>query len=950
MKTKFFLIACLCAAMPLAAQVRIHGFVLDADSNAVAGASVRIPGLDSKLSNTDGYFEFRMAKEMAEEYFLKAGSDLFVEVQKEGMVLLEPPDGFLRLPRNADYQKPHTILLAQKGSLALLRSARMLEYVFRQRLNASIESKEKEFARQLEMEKAAARLGLSEAELTTAVDQYKESLRSSDDLNLRGLAALDDANAAATYEVRDTKLTEARKSFLEAERKDRRTVHEGRAAEKRLPEIWFNLGQTYFSEARYHSAAYYFNKADSAAPGNTEHMNMLGRALGELARYDEALATYQLALAIDTTQHGRNHPNVAMRLNNIGGVLHFKGDYSGALEKLTEALTIDKNYFGRSHPRAATDLNNIGEVLKAKGDYSGALEKYNEALTILSNAFGETHPNISKILNNIAEVLISQGDYMGALEKYSEALTTDELYFGRTHPNVATDLNNIAAVLHSQGDYAGALEKYYKALTIYEQAFGRMHPNAGTVLNNIGEVLQAKGDYGGALEKYNEALTICENAFGRTHPNVATVLNNIAVVLHFKGDYSGALEKLTEALAIHKNYFGHNHPGVATDLNNIGGVLEAKGDYGGALEKYNEALTILRNAFGDTHPNIAKILNNIAGVLISQGDYMGALEKSSEALTIDELYFGRTHPNVATDLNNIGGVLESQGNYAGALEKYGEALTIDELYFGRTHPNVATDLNNIGGVLESQGNYAGALEKYGEALTIDELYFGRNHPQVAIRLNNIGEVLRAKGDYAGALEKYNEALTILTKFLGPDHPNTQNVRENMQQAWWQSLSETERLHYQTQFYLLHLNDATTGKADSLRLALLNQIGAGYIKQQKPDSALIYLKQALPLAEKSNNLGQQGMVFNNLGSAHKSLQDWVEAQRWLEKSIAHNRALLDDSAVVLAYSYFHLAGVYHAQSQPDSARFYAQKSLALCEHHALAELQEKVRVLLGKVGE
>jgi tetratricopeptide (TPR) repeat protein len=87
------------------------------------------------------------------------------------------------------------------------------------------------------------------------------------------------------------------------------------------------------------------------------------------------------------------------------------------------------------------------------------------------------------------------------------------------------------------------------------------------------------------------------------------------------------------------------------------------------------------------------------------------------------------------------------------------------------------------------------------------------------------------------------------------------------------------------------------------------------------------------------------IFFNLGSANKLKQDWPQARQWLEKSFSHNRKTQGDSAAVLAYTYFHLAGVAQAEGQTDLSREYAQKSLTLAERHKLAELRAEAEALL-----
>ncbi len=125
---------------------------------------------------------------------------------------------------------------------------------------------------------------------------------------------------------------------------------------------------------------------------------------------------------------------------------------------------------------------------------------------------------------------------------------------------------------------------------------------------------------------------------------------------------------------------------------------------------------------------------------------------------------------------------------------------------------------------------------------------------------------------------------------------------------------------------------------------------GYVKQAKGDSALSYLEQALPLAQQLQEEEALGNILNYLGSAHKVLRDWPKAEQYLQQSIAHNRAVQGDSAQVLGYSYFHLAGVSQAQNQSHKAKEYAGLSHALVKQHQLEELQKEVEALLRELEE
>ncbi len=737
------------SALPVFSQIPIRGYVVDGDSNAVPFAQVRFPGLSREaiVTNPQGYFEYHPSAQKAKDYFLKGGVDLFMTVEKEGMVPLDPPDGKIRLPHNADIQPHFRFVMVKKGSPLLARSERMLNYILRQKIQAAIEVKEQELSRRDVLAEEAQRLGVAKETLLTAVAEYKDRLRTSTDLNLRGLAALDDANEATEFKFRQQKLDRAEVNFREAKRKDELAVREGEAAQKRLPEIYYNLGLTLFAKARYDSAAVYFAKANIAAPRDAEKLNMLGVAWRELAQYERSLQSYQRALEIDTTAHGRNHPNVARELNNIADVLHSKGDYAGALEKYNQALRIDETYFSHSHPNVAIRLNNIAQVLADKGDYERALEKYNEALRIFEVYFDRNHPNVATVLNNIGLLLKAQGKYAEALEKYNMALRIVVASFGQNHPAVASKLNNIGEVLRAQGKYADAMEKYNEALHIDEACFGRNHPRVARKLNNIALVLLAQRNFDGALQKYNEALRINEACFGRNHPEVATLLNNIAGVLELKGDADGAFIKYQEALAINEQFWGRNHPDVAINLSGIARVLESKGDHAGSLAKLREALAINIKYFGHNHPNVAKRLHDIAFVLEKQGHFKEAVAKYDSALKIFETFLGADHPNTQTVRKN------RERAFIASLppQQQWPIRTQQQLAILRKPPrplSAADSLqlcNGIGVGYNKQGKGDSALYYLHQALQIAERL--RDQEMVGTLYNNLGSANKLKEDW-----------------------------------------------------------------------------------------------------------------------------------------------------------------------------------------------------------
>ncbi len=125
-----------------------------------------------------------------------------------------------------------------------------------------------------------------------------------------------------------------------------------------MPESYYQLGNTFSSEARYDSAQVYLLKAVALKAGQPDMLNRLGQMQDELALYEEALRTTIMPLKLNPAAAQRDSAGIAIRLNNIGGVLHSKGKYA-ASAKYEQALRIDRQVFGESHPIVAIRLNNI---------------------------------------------------------------------------------------------------------------------------------------------------------------------------------------------------------------------------------------------------------------------------------------------------------------------------------------------------------------------------------------------------------------------------------------------------------------------------------------------------------------------------------------------------------------------------------------------------------------
>jgi Tfp pilus assembly protein PilF len=130
-------------------------------------------------------------------------------------------------------------------------------------------------------------------------------------------------------------------------------------------------------------------------------LNQVGSYLQKRAQFAEARKQFERAIAIDEAAYGKDHPTVAIDVNNLGLVLRDLGDLNGAKTNYERALKIDEATYGKDHPTVAIDVNNLGSVLQDLGDLDGAKTNFERALRIFRQFLGDEHPNTRLVKRNL---------------------------------------------------------------------------------------------------------------------------------------------------------------------------------------------------------------------------------------------------------------------------------------------------------------------------------------------------------------------------------------------------------------------------------------------------------------------------------------------------------------------------------------------------------------------
>jgi len=244
-----------------------------------------------------------------------------------------------------------------------------------------------------------------------------------------------------------------------------------------LPEkqgAWYRLGVILALAGNYEQALAAYQRAIALDPKYASPHNGMGNVYADLGRYDEALAAYQRAIALD--------PKYASPHNGMGNVYADLGRYDEALAAYQRAIALD--------PKYASPHNGVGNVYYRLGRYDEALAAYQRAIAL--------DPKDAIPHNNLANVLVKLGRFNEAQHEYQERV--------RLAPeNPFAPLVALGVIARHQG-LAESDEHFQHALEHWDAAWRAQWQTPAGLLKTRARALLCLGRKDEALQALAQAL------------------------------------------------------------------------------------------------------------------------------------------------------------------------------------------------------------------------------------------------------------------------------------------------------------------------------------------------------------------------------------------------------------------------------------------------------------
>ncbi|XP_062151368.1 protein KINESIN LIGHT CHAIN-RELATED 2 [Alnus glutinosa] len=291
----------------------------------------------------------------------------------------------------------------------------------------------------------------------------------------------------------------------------------------------------------YEAALEHYVLASMAMAANGQEIDVasidcsIGDAYLSLARYDEAIFSYQKALTVFKSANGENHPTVASVFVRLADLYHKIGKFKESKSYCQNALRIyQKPNPGIPSEEIASGLIDVSAIYQSMNELEQALKLLKKALKIYGNAPGQQ--------STIAGIEAQMGVMYYMIENYSDSYNT---------------LESAISKFRATGEKKSAL--------------------FGIALNQMGLACVQRYSINEAADLFEEAKSILEKESGPCHPDTLGVYSNLAGTYDAMGRLDDAIGILEYLVGMREEKLGTANPDVVDERRRLAELLKEAG-------------------------------------------------------------------------------------------------------------------------------------------------------------------------------------------------------------------------------------------------------------------------------------------------------------------------------------------------------------------------------------
>ncbi|XP_076939241.1 protein KINESIN LIGHT CHAIN-RELATED 2-like [Bidens hawaiensis] len=292
------------------------------------------------------------------------------------------------------------------------------------------------------------------------------------------------------------------------------------AADRRL------MGLICDSTGNYETAIEHYVLARMAMTSNGHESDVaaidvcIGDAYLSLARYDEAIFTYQKALNVFRFTKGDNHPSVASVYVRLADLYNKIGKFRKSETYCEHALRI----YVKPNPKGPNDeiangLIEVSAIYESMNKLDRALDLLKKSLKAYGTGPGQV-TTVAGVEAQIGVLCYMMGSYFDSYEYFKSAILKFRAAGEKKSGVFGVTLNQMGLACVQIGSFVEAADVFEEARSVLETEYGPHHPNTLGVYSNLAGTYDAMGRWDEAIEILEYVVGMREDKLGTANPDV----------------------------------------------------------------------------------------------------------------------------------------------------------------------------------------------------------------------------------------------------------------------------------------------------------------------------------------------------------------------------------------------------------------------------------------------
>jgi len=265
---------------------------------------------------------------------------------------------------------------------------------------------------------------------------------------------------------------------------------------------------------------------------------------------------------------GSGHPHTVLAGQRLAEAQLAAGRADDAVASFQRLLDIQSVRLGPNHQEVVEARRRLGHALVAAGQLDRAVSVLEKVVTGAERVHGDEHPDTTGARDELAAAYLAAGRHSDAIELYRRTLADREVSQGSRHPETMTTRQCLADAYLASGQAKEAVTLYKRVVADRERALGPDHLDTNRARYSLGTAYQQTGKTVAAERVYEQAKAGFERTLGPRHPDALRSRAQLARAYHQLGRYGDARALLRDTVDRLDRVLPHGDP-LITDLRAI---------------------------------------------------------------------------------------------------------------------------------------------------------------------------------------------------------------------------------------------------------------------------------------------------------------------------------------------------------------------------------------------